>query len=107
MNEYFLITYDGYASKRSLDKFRRLFKLMMENGLYRFYLSYSIFLERIRAKGIVEAKEFQPLKLEQLYFFVTIFIIQMIMAIIVFIIELVVHCMNIRRQLRHNISSSA
>lgn len=98
MDEHFFITHDGYAPKRFLDQFNRLSRSMSENGLYKFYSMYSMFLGRIRSPTDIDVAEFQPLKLEQLYFFVTVFIIQLIIAIIVFITELIVH--RIQRKLR-------
>lgn len=75
---------------------------MLENGLHGFYFSFANFLVKIRSYGEHvdgELENFKPLKLQQLYFFLIVCVVQMAIAIIVFIIELIVHRINNRRTL--------
>lgn len=75
----------------------------MENGLFGFFSRYSKYLGRIRSNDRTldtELDGFRPLKLEQLYFFLVVGVIQMTIAIMVFVLELVVHRLNIKRDQR-------
>lgn len=75
---------------------RRVKQSMMENGLERFYWTNARFRGRInfrieKGENRTEPPVFEVLNLEQLSFFFVLYAIQMAIAIIIFILELIVH----------------
>lgn len=98
MFDSYLITHDGYAPEFFIAEFNRAIVACMESGLESFYLSYSMFLSQIRLQvlkyeqGSEEIEEGPvPLQLEQLSSFWIVYGVQITIATVVFVIEIVVH----------------
>lgn len=67
----------------------------MENGFVAFYQSFAEFLSLVR-KRVEDSNDEneggpRPLRLDQLYFFFTVYLIQILIAIGAFVTEIVVH----------------
>lgn len=102
MDLVYRLSYSGYAPRRLIDHFDQVTTSILENGLHNFYFSFAKFLDRIQGKEEnVDSKMFKPLKLEQLYFFLTACAVQMMIAIIVFVIELMIHRIHCRQNHRN------
>lgn len=102
IDDYQHISYTGYAPNRLINRYIQVLRSMMENGINKFYLSYAKHLEEIRSKQTKIGHEFRPLRLGQLTLFLWIYVVQITFSIIVFIIELIVHCVRRRYCVQQN-----
>lgn len=93
MNEYFILSNIKNVPNRLTKKILTTGQSMVESGLNEFYFSYAKFLGIIRNKDgqWFETNHFEPLKLSQFYFPLIIYGLSMMIAVIVFIIELIVY----------------
>lgn len=78
----------------------------MESGLLSFHLSYSEYLSKVRLRveeGEKDDNEWDPtLRLDQLYFVLVIYGIQIMIAVCAFVIEMMAHRRQSRRINHHD-----
>lgn len=73
-------------------KIEHVRRIMMENGLDRFYWTFAKFRAQICLRidfDVREQEMMQMLNFDQLFFFFVIYAIQMIVAIVVFTVEMI------------------
>lgn len=95
----YVISYNFFAPLVLKKKFNRVIKMFMESGIESFYTSYSDFLSCLRKRiNNHDKDEWKPLRLDQLQFFLIIYVIQILIAIGTFIAEILIH----RKRTREN-----
>lgn len=82
-----------------MPEFDQVITSYMESGLESFHMSFSAFLSKLRQRveNGENEEEPQPIRLDQLYFFLIVFGIQIIIAVGAFVAEIVVHRRRFRR----------
>lgn len=99
--ENYILTYKEFIPKMLIEQFNRAIRLHMESGLESFHSSYSNFVKaiRLRIENGDSGKQPNALRLDQLYFFLTVFGLQIMISIGAFIIEIVVsRCRSRKRR---------
>lgn len=102
-----MVTYNGYAPKVIIEKFNRAIAFYMESGLESFHSSFADFLSKIRMRvedgEIDDDDQPKPLRLDQSFFFLVIYGIQILIAIAAFIAEIIIHRRRSRQAVAPNV----
>lgn len=102
---HFLLRSKNYVSNRLINDIDRKAIILKEHGFYKFYTSFASFLRKVYGKMESKYDEDndvrQAVNIQQMFYGITACICVLVMASIIFAIEMIVHKMKMRRLRRH------
>lgn len=100
---HYYLSYHGYLPKNFTNKLKLVKRSMIESGFENFHLEFALLKYHI-INGDDSSSEFDErdtmtmLTFDQLFFFFVVYIIEIIIAILVFVIELIVYRLKAARK---------